>query len=316
MKPNHEARSTNYKSRLRNRFTLTFSLFALLLAACQPAATPSPDLAMTAAIETAFAEINIPTETPAPTETPVPTATVPRTPPALPSTFQTSVLKPNDIPRTYVTDSCEYLKNKWDPNKATPGTVVMVIMSHRINQDATTSDYGNLTIASRDLKRMMNDLHDAGFTAINMQQMTDFMYDNAKIPPFSVLIIVDDRASASKYNDHFRTYYEDWGWPVVNAYIGLDERPDLWAENAALSAEGWVDYQAHGYIHNIPTETPAQTETPVPTATIPRTPPALPSMFQTSILKSHDIPRTYMTDSCQYLKNKWDPNKADRKSVV
>jgi hypothetical protein len=22
--------------------------------------------------------------------------------------------------------------------------------------------------------------------------------------------------------------------------------------NAALSAEGWVDYQAHGYIHNIP----------------------------------------------------------------
>jgi peptidoglycan/xylan/chitin deacetylase (PgdA/CDA1 family) len=37
----------------------------------------------------------------------------------------------------------------------------------------------------------------------------------------------------------------------VNAYIGLDERPDLWAENAALSAEGWVDYQAHGYIHNI-----------------------------------------------------------------
>jgi hypothetical protein len=39
---------------------------------------------------------------------------------------------------------------------------------------------------------------------------------------------------------------------VVNAYIGLDERTDLWAENAALSAEGWVDYQAHGYIHNIP----------------------------------------------------------------
>jgi hypothetical protein len=28
--------------------------------------------------------------------------------------------------------------------------------------------------------------------------------------------------------------------------------PTLWAENAALSAEGWVDYQAHGYIHNIP----------------------------------------------------------------
>jgi hypothetical protein len=42
---------------------------------------------------------------------------------------------------------------------------------------------------------MMNDLHD-GLQAINMQQMADFMYDNAKIPPLSVLMIVDDRASA------------------------------------------------------------------------------------------------------------------------
>ncbi|MDP1778676.1 MAG: polysaccharide deacetylase family protein, partial [Anaerolineales bacterium] len=37
-----------------------------------------------------------------------------------------------------------------------------------------------------------------------------------------------------------------------NGYIGIDERVDLWTENAALSAEGWVDYQSHGYIHNIP----------------------------------------------------------------
>ena len=35
-------------------------------------------------------------------------------------------------------------------------------------------------------------------------------------------------------------------------YRHLMRRPDLWAENAALSAEGWVDYQAHGYIHNTP----------------------------------------------------------------
>lgn len=251
-------RNTIYPSLLVTRVFLNFSLLALVLSGCQPAATPDPNIAMTAAIETAFAEISQPTEIPAPAETPtpadtpIPTATIPRTPPALPPIFQTSILKANDIPRTYIADSCQYLKNKWDPNKSAPGTVVMVIMAHRINQDATESDYANLTISSRDLKRLMRDLHDAGFTAINMQQMADFMYENAKIPQLSVLIIVDDRASASKYNDHFRQYYEDWGWPVVNAYIGLDERPDLWAENAALSAEGWVDYQAHGYIHNIP----------------------------------------------------------------
>ncbi|MFN3491852.1 MAG: hypothetical protein ACK40V_06495, partial [Anaerolineales bacterium] len=119
-------------------------------------------------------------------------------------------------------------------------------------QDATISNPATTTISSKDLKQLMNDLHEAGFNAINMQQMADFMYDNAKIPERSFLFIIDDRASASKYNDHFRRYYEDWGWRIVNAYIGLDERPDLWAENAVLSAEGWVDYQAHGYIHNIP----------------------------------------------------------------
>ncbi len=237
----------------KNRFFLYLSLLALLLAACQPApATTDPTIIQTAAFETALAQISIPTGTSAPTDTPVPTATIPRTPPALPGTYQTSILKAHDIPRTYTADTCQYLQNKWNPNNAAPGTVVMVIMIHRIDKDAATSNFGNLTIASRDLKQLMNDLHEAGFQAINMQQMADFMYNNAKIPQRSVLIIVDDRSGASKFNDHFRIYYEKWGWPVVNAYIGLDERPDLWADNAALSAEGWVDYQAHGYIHNIP----------------------------------------------------------------
>ena len=207
---------------------------------------------MTAAVETAFAEINIPSETPAPTAnaTPIPIATILRTPPALPATYQTSILKPEDLPRTYVADTCQYLQNKWNPNNAAPGTVVMPIMFHAIDEDATSSQL--LRISGRDFRQLMNDLHELGFQAINMQQMADFMYGNAKIPMRSVLLIVDDRAYAAKFNDHFRVYYEDWGWPVVNAYIGKDERPDLWAENAALSAEGWVDYQAHGYIHNIP----------------------------------------------------------------
>ncbi len=236
---------------------LTLSLLTGLLAGCQPAAaTADPAIIQTAAFETAVAQINIPSasspqgETSSPTETPIPTATVPRTPPTLPVTYQSPILKPEDLPRTYVADTCQYLQNKWNPNNAAPGTVVMPIMFHAIDQDATTSQL--LRISGKDFRQLMNDLHEFGFEAINMQQMSDFMYSNAKIPTRSVLLIVDDRAYAAKFNDHFRTYYEDWGWPVVNAYIGLDERPDLWAENAALSAEGWVDYQAHGYIHNIP----------------------------------------------------------------
>jgi hypothetical protein len=246
---NLQLRITNYYK----RFFLNLCLLAVVLTSCQPqAVTQDPNIAMTSAIQTAFAEISKPTDTPAPSETPVATATIPRTPPALPSTFQTGLISPESPPRNYVADACQYIKNKWDSTKSSPGTIVMVIMSHRIDQDATTSNPATTTISSRDLKQLMNDLHEAGFTAINMQQMADFMYDNAKIPERSFLFIIDDRASASKYNDHFRRYYEEWGWQIVNAYIGLDERPDLWAENAALSAEGWVDYQAHGYIHNIP----------------------------------------------------------------
>lgn len=248
MKNNYELHITDYAS----RFSICLCLVAVLLTSCQSSATESPNFAMTAAIETAFAQLSQPTQTPLATETPIPTATVPRTPPALPSTFQTGLISLESPPRNYASDVCQYLKNKWDSTKSTPGTVVMVIMSHRIDQDATTSNPATTTISSKDLKQLMGDLHEAGFTAINMGQMVDFMYDNAKIPERSFLFIIDDRASASKYNDHFRKYYEQWGWQVVNAYIGLDERPDLWAENAALSAEGWVDYQAHGYIHNIP----------------------------------------------------------------
>ena len=240
---------TNYGLKA-SHLILTLSLLTGLLAACQPAAaTADPNIIMTAAYETAVAQISIPTETPTPTDTPVPTATIPRTPPALPGIYQTSILKPEDLPRTYVTDSCQYLQNKWNANNSTPGTVIMPIMIHGITKDAVA---GPNQIAAQDFKKLMNDLHELGFQAIHMQQMVDFMYNNANIPQHSVVLIVDDRHFAESFNDHFRPYYEEWGWPVVNAYIGIDERTDLWAENAALSAEGWVDYQAHGYIHNIP----------------------------------------------------------------
>ncbi|MDO9303470.1 MAG: polysaccharide deacetylase family protein [Anaerolineales bacterium] len=239
---------TNYGFRTTHLF-LTFSLVAGLLASCQPATvTADPNIVMTAAFETAFAQISQPTGTPTPTETPIPTATIPRTPPALPATYQTSLLKAEDMPRTYVADSCQYLQNKWNPNNSAPGTVVMTIMHHGINKGEASGN--DITVTEQ--KKLMNDLRDMGFQAINMQQMADFMYNNAKIPQRSVLFIVDDRHFAEYFNDHFRPYFEQWGWPVVNAYIGIDERPDLWAENAALSAENWVDYQSHGYFHNTP----------------------------------------------------------------
>ena len=240
-----------------SRIFLTLSLLvpfwvlAVILTSCVPKApaTPTPDMdAMVAeAVETAMA--NLATPTPLPTETPLPTATLPpRTPPALPPAFTTDILKPKDTPHTYVNDTCQYLRDKWNPNNAAPGTVVMVVMFHSISKDKAT-DVNQ--ISAIDHRKLMNDLHDMGFQAITMQQLADFLYSNAKIPERSVLLVVDDRHFAEYFNDHFRPYWEQWGWPVINAYIAKDERPDLWAENAALATEGWVDYQAHGVIHNI-----------------------------------------------------------------
>ncbi|MCX6057993.1 MAG: hypothetical protein NTW69_07580 [Chloroflexi bacterium] len=87
MRLRHKLPITN-RGLKKGRLLLSFSLLAVLLASCQPAAaTADPGIVMTAAIETAFAQINIKTVTLAPTETPIPTATVQRTPPALPPAF-------------------------------------------------------------------------------------------------------------------------------------------------------------------------------------------------------------------------------------
>ena len=155
-----------------------------------------------------------------------------------------------DTPHTYIQDSCEYLLNKWSSTNAAPGTVVMVIMFHGINKDSAGDSND---ILDSDFKRMMNDLKEQGFEAINATQMADFMDHNAKIPPRSVLLIADDRHQGEYFNDHFRPFYEKFGWQVVNGWISLVDGPRAISidANIALEAEGWVDHQSHGYIHNI-----------------------------------------------------------------
>lgn len=237
----------------RHRFSLLLSIFLLLspiLAACQPAPAATPDInaAMTQAIQTAFAQLQ-PTSTSIPSETPIPSPTAVRTPPALPPIFVSSKLNPLDTPHTYIQDTCQYLHDKWNSNNAAPGTVVMVVMFHGIIKGQAETDN---QVSVSDFKKIMDDLHDMGFQAINTQQLSDFLYSNAKIPERSVLLVVDDRHTAQNFNEHFRPYWEQWGWPVVNGWINAFGGNDQFLqENVALSKEGWVDYQSHGYVHNV-----------------------------------------------------------------
>lgn len=227
------------KHKLNTALIATFILF--ILAACgttEPTPTPLPT----------EPPLPTPTDTPLPTDTPVPTPTAIRTPPALPGMYQPAYLDPGVTPHIYINDACQYLKMKWDPNNSEPGTVVMVIMFHQIINGGVTE--GN-AISNSGFNKMMETLKEQGYEAINMEQLADFLESNAKIPPRSVLLLADDRHHDQYFNNIFRPYWEDWGWPVVNAWISHpDTSADLWAENEALNAEGWVDYQAHGVIHN------------------------------------------------------------------
>jgi peptidoglycan/xylan/chitin deacetylase (PgdA/CDA1 family) len=208
------------------------------------------DSLMTQAVQTALAGLVTPT--PLPTETPLPTVTLPpRTPPALPPVFTTNVLNPLDTPHTYMDDTCQYLQDRWNPQNAQPGTIVMVVMLHSVNKDGI-DDPNDITVA--DFRKMMNALKEQNFEAITAVQLADFLDHNAKIPQRSVLLIQDDRHYAENFNQHFRPYWEQWGWPVVNAWISVEDgiRNIILAENIALAGEGWVDYQSHGTVHNIP----------------------------------------------------------------
>jgi len=224
-----------------------------IMSACAPAAAPQPTPDMNAALTQAVATIVAgATQTalflpPTATLTPAPTAV--RTPPALPGAFVSSLLNPLDTPHTYIQDGCQELKAKWDPNNAEPGTVLMPIMFHSITKrDVTAANQ----ISIKEFNLLMKDLHDMGFEAIDMQQAVDFLYNNARIPRRSVLLIVDDRHPREYFDLTFYDYYKEWGWKVVNAWISTPlNTQDLWNQQVAMNKEGWVDYQAHGVIHNI-----------------------------------------------------------------
>lgn len=237
----------------------SFVLLALLLASCSGSSTPAPTVDVNAintqAFATAFAAqtgtaiASLPTETP----TPVPTPTYSGPPPELPPTLQVQGLAQGATPHTYISDSCEYLKAKWDPNKSAPGTIVMVIMFHSIEKGTETAS-NPMHVGSGDFKRLMKNLQNFGFQAINANQLADFLDYNAKIPQRSVVLVQDDRHSAENYNDWFRPYWDQFRWPVINGWISWEDsiRNQILAGNIALGAEGLVDFQSHGYVHNTP----------------------------------------------------------------
>lgn len=205
---------------------LAAALF-LALSACTPSAplTPTADIAVIqtqafqAALLTATYGVPTSTVTPTPTATltPVPpTATPIRTPPALPAIFVSSLLKIQDAPHSYIQNTCQYLKDRWDPQNSEPGTVVMPIMFHSITDGAVVKDN---QISAEFFRQLLRDLKMQGFETITTQQLADFMEHNAKIPKRSMILIVDDRHYAQYFEEHFMPFLEENSWTVTNAWI-------------------------------------------------------------------------------------------------
>ena len=128
----------------------------------------------------------------------------------------------------------------------------MVIMLHGVADNGTTNIADN-GITHGDLKKIMEHLFETGFQTVDTAQLTDFLYNNGKIPQRSVMFLVDDRHFAAYYNTHFIPYFQNHGWKTVtNAWIS-DESLGLpiYTEMEQLSASGFLDVQAHGFKHNI-----------------------------------------------------------------
>ena len=162
----------------------------------------------------------------------------------LPETFQTSLLNPLDIPRTYIDETCRYLRNKWNPLNATPGTVVMAIRFQNINRGTAEIPNSIPLIEFRDL---MDQLKSQGFEAVNTEELQGFVERNEKIPERSVYLIQDGNQSTEYFYVIFGDYWENWGWTVINGWVSDPESSaELIQENIELEYEGFVDHQAQG----------------------------------------------------------------------
>lgn len=171
------------------------------------------------------------------------TTSLPLEPP-LPGRFQTNLLNPLDKPHAYVEETCRYLRNKWNPLNAMPGTVVMIILIKNINPG--TGDLPD-SVSVVEFFELMDQLHAQGFEAINTDQLQAFMERNVEIPPRSVMLIQDGNQGLEYYDKYFREYFFMWGWPVTNGWISTPNvDANLLAENFVLEYEGFIDHQARG----------------------------------------------------------------------
>jgi peptidoglycan/xylan/chitin deacetylase (PgdA/CDA1 family) len=216
----------------------------------------TPTLAVKHGISTPF-EVSIvrataPAASPFPTFSPIPTEaaapTLPaRPPPESPAFFNSPTLRREVAPQEYISDQCEALRMRWDPEGSPPHTIVVPIMFHSITKSGRTPT-SNQDITEKQFAQFVDYARYQGFETITTHQLDEFLYHNARIPPRSMLLILDDRRPGV-VEEHFMPVLVKNNWTVTLAWISADNGPGLWARMEELHDTGHLDVQSHGYRH-------------------------------------------------------------------
>jgi peptidoglycan/xylan/chitin deacetylase (PgdA/CDA1 family) len=204
------------------------------------------------------------TRTPAPTQIKTPTneasptvllPTVSQTPAISPSPtitlepieiYTSTLLRSGIFPEKYIEDTCKYLERRWANDGSPPGTVVVPIMFHSIYKDGrNVTDPKEISVS--EFESFVTTARFLGFETITTEQLYDFLDHNARIPPRSMIMIVDDRRPGVIL-ERFMPVLDQYDWSVTAAYITDPESLNwAWELMDQLNETGRVDIQSHGY---------------------------------------------------------------------
>jgi peptidoglycan/xylan/chitin deacetylase (PgdA/CDA1 family) len=112
--------------------------------------------------------------------------------------------------------------------------------SNMLADDVTVStEYFRATV---DLARSL------GFETITTAQLLAFLEDNTRIPPRSMMLIVDDR-HAGVVSEYMLPVAKSFDWTLTLGWLIGNTWPSLWSTMEELARGGRLDIQSHGLNH-------------------------------------------------------------------
>jgi peptidoglycan/xylan/chitin deacetylase (PgdA/CDA1 family) len=160
--------------------------------------------------------------------------------------FDSDILWDDVIPVEYIEDQCEYLRLRWDPDNSPPGTIVAPIMFHSVRKSGRPIT-DSTSISEEYFHAVLTHASDLGFETITTEELIAFLTTNARIPPRSMIMFLDDRRPG--VTERFLPYLVLNDWTLALGWIIEDQREYLWDWMETLAESGRLDVQSHGYWH-------------------------------------------------------------------